>query len=95
MNTLTYKGLTAQIEFSGDDEVFFGRIIGIDDIVTFHSDTVEGLKSEMEKMVDFYLETKGKKGKTPKKMPIEPPFKTLKIKNIGVASEGEREKKVA
>ena len=66
-NTLTYKGFTAKVEFSADDEVFFGRILDIDDIVTFHADTVEELKAEMAGMVDFYIETCEKKGKACKK----------------------------
>ncbi len=66
-NTLTYKGFTAKVEFSADDEVFFGRILDIDDIVTFHADTVEELKAEMAGVVDFYIETCRKKGKEFKK----------------------------
>ncbi len=66
-NTLNYKGFTAKVEFSADDEVFFGRVIGIDEIVTFHADTVEELKISMKQMVDFYLETCRKKGTKPKK----------------------------
>ncbi len=69
-NTLTYKGFTAKVEFSADDEVFFGRILGIDDIVTFHADTVEELKTEMAGMIDFYIETCEKKGKEIKKTPL-------------------------
>jgi len=68
-NTLTYKGFTAKVEFSADDEVFFGRVLDIDDIVTFHADTVEELKAEMSGMIDFYIETCEKKGKVIKKIP--------------------------
>ncbi len=66
-NTLSYKGFSARIEFSADDNVFFGRIIGIDDIVTFHAETVGELNSEMKETVDFYLEVCKKKGKPVKK----------------------------
>lgn len=66
-NTLSYKGLTAKIEFSADDNVFVGRVLGIDEIVVFHGSTVEELKSEMREMIDFYLETCEKKGKKPEK----------------------------
>jgi len=66
-NTLTYKGFTARVEFSADDEVFFGRVLGIDDIVTFHADTVGELKASMAGMIDFYIETRAKKGKKIKK----------------------------
>lgn len=66
-NTLTYKGLTAKIEFSADDNVFFGRVLGIPEIVSFHAENVEDLKKEMAGMIDFYLESCEKKGRKPKK----------------------------
>jgi len=79
-NTLTYKGFTARVEFSADDEVFFGRVLGIDDVVTFHADTVGELKTSMADMIDFYIETCEKKGKKikknyPDKLPEPPKIK--------------------
>ncbi len=67
-NTLNYRGFTAKVEFSADDNVFFGRLLGIDAIVTFHAETVEELKSSMKESVDFYIEVCEKKGKKPKKI---------------------------
>ncbi|MGI8787868.1 MAG: type II toxin-antitoxin system HicB family antitoxin [Pyrinomonadaceae bacterium] len=66
-NTLTYKGFTAKIEFSADDNVFFGRLLGMKDIVGFHGETVEELKEAMCQSVDFYIETCEKEGKKTKK----------------------------
>jgi predicted HicB family RNase H-like nuclease len=66
-NTLTYKGFTAKVEFSADDNVFFGRLLGMTDIVTFHGETVEELKDSMRETVDFYVETCEKEGKKSKK----------------------------
>ena len=66
-NTLSYKGFTAKIEFSADDNVFFGRVLGIPEIVTFHAENVADLKNEMAGMIDFYLESCKKEGKNPKK----------------------------
>ena len=66
-NTITYKGFTAKIEFSADDNVFVGRVIGIDDIVVFDGATVEELKRSMMDSVDFYIEVCEKKGKPAKK----------------------------
>lgn len=66
-NTLSYKGFTARIEFSADDNVFFGRVLGVDEIVGFHGETVKELKSSMKETVDFYLEVCEKKGKPVKK----------------------------
>ena len=66
-NTLNYKGLTARVEFSADDNLFVGRLIGTDEIVVFQGSCVEELKNSMREMVELYLETCEKKGKTPQK----------------------------
>ena len=52
-NILSHKGYTAQIEFSADDNIFFGRVLGIRDVVTFHADTVADLMTEMRGTIDF------------------------------------------
>lgn len=64
-NTITYKGFTARVEYSADDSVFVGRVIGVEDIIAFDGSTVDELKKEMGKMIEFHLEvckTKGIKG---------------------------------
>ncbi len=66
-NTLTYKGFTAKIEFSAEDNLFVGRLIGIDDIVMFDAETVEGLNSAFQEAVDFHIEVCEKTGKKVKK----------------------------
>src|SRR5574337_1880805 len=43
-NTMTHKGLTARVEFSAEDGLFVGRLIGVEDAVGFHADTVDGLR---------------------------------------------------
>ena len=62
-----YKGYTARIEYDDDDEIFFGRIAGIRDGVSFHSETVAGLKSAFREAVDDYIDTCAKIGKSPHK----------------------------
>ncbi len=67
MNVLKYKGYTARIEFDGDDEIFFGRLAGINDIIGFHADTVADLKSAFEEAVEDYIETCAAVDKRPEK----------------------------
>ena len=67
MNTLTYKGYTAKIEFDPDDDILFGNIIGIRDTVGFHGETVNELKKAFREAVDFYLESCKKAGREPNK----------------------------
>ena len=67
MNTMSYKGQIARIEFSEADGLFLGRLLGINDVVGFHADNVPGLHAAFEEAVDDYLETCIKGGKPPQK----------------------------
>ncbi|MCE2935452.1 MAG: type II toxin-antitoxin system HicB family antitoxin [Cyclobacteriaceae bacterium] len=66
-NALQYKGYSAIVEFSAEDDAFFGRILGIRDVVTFEADNVTKLKKSFKEAVDDYLETCAKMGKEPDK----------------------------
>jgi predicted HicB family RNase H-like nuclease len=55
-NVLKYKEFLGSVQFSAEDEVFFGRIEGIDDFVTFEGTTVESLKNAFQESVEDYLE---------------------------------------
>lgn len=66
-NFLEYKGFKAKIEFLADDNVFFGHLIGIDDVVSFHAEMVEQLKVSFRESVDFHIEVCEKIGKKTKK----------------------------
>jgi predicted HicB family RNase H-like nuclease len=57
MNILTYNGYSARIDFDDEDEIFVGRIAGIDDVVGFHAETVDDLKAAFRDAVDDYLAT--------------------------------------
>lgn len=62
-----HKGYFARIEYDAEDEIFFGRLAGISDGVTFHAYTVANLKSAFQDAVDDYIETCAKLGKSPQK----------------------------
>lgn len=64
---MTYKGYSARIEYDDEDEIFFGRLAGIRDGVSFHADTVAELKAAFHEAVDDYIETCAKIGKSPQK----------------------------
>lgn len=67
MNVMTYRGYSSRVEFDAEDELFVGHIAGINDIIGFHADTVEGLKSAFREAVDDYLATCAAAGKSPDK----------------------------
>jgi predicted HicB family RNase H-like nuclease len=67
-NILTYRNYSAAVEFDAEDALFFGRIAGIADGVSFHADTVPELVSAFHEAVDDYLETCAKLGKLPERL---------------------------
>ena len=66
-NAMKYKGYWARIEFDAQDRIFFGRLAGIQDIVTFHGETVNELETAFHEAVDHYLDTCTKLGDEPNK----------------------------
>ncbi|WP_439556264.1 type II toxin-antitoxin system HicB family antitoxin [Dyadobacter sp.] len=67
INSLFCDGYTASIYYSPADEVFFGKLIGVNDLVTFEGTSVEALKQGMQEAVDDYIETCRLLGKSPEK----------------------------
>jgi len=66
-NILAYKGFSARVEFDARDNIFFGRILGIEDLVTFHGESVSELRDAFKEAVTDYLETCKAIGKKPQK----------------------------
>jgi predicted HicB family RNase H-like nuclease len=67
MNTLEYKDFVGSVNFSEDDDVFFGKIEGINALVTFEGQTVQELKRAFHDAVSDYLELCKAKGIRPQK----------------------------
>lgn len=65
---LQYKGYFASVQFSAEDEVFFGKLLGINDLVSFEGTTVKELKDAFKEAVEDYLETCKELEKDPEKM---------------------------
>ncbi len=55
MNTLKYKGFIGSVAFSEADNVFFGKVEGINGLVNFEGDSVEELTNAFHEAVDDYL----------------------------------------
>lgn len=64
---LEYKGYYAEVHFNSEDEVFYGKIIGINDLVSFEGTSVKQLKKEFQEAVEDYLVTCKELGKEPEK----------------------------
>lgn len=64
-NIMTYKGYAGTVEYSEPDEILFGRIAGIDDIVSYEGESVSELRESFQEAVDDYLEHCEAVGKAP------------------------------
>lgn len=64
---MSYKNYPARIEYSDEDECFVGRVVGIQDIITFHGESVGEVREAFEASVDFYLDTCAERGEEPNK----------------------------
>ena len=66
-NTISYKGYYGSVEFSDEDNVFFGKIIGINDRITYEGEDAKSLRRDFEDAVDEYIELCSQMGKEPEK----------------------------
>ncbi len=55
MNTMTYKGYLGSVSYSEKDNVFFGKIEGINGLVNFEGESVQELQNAFHEAVDDYL----------------------------------------
>ena len=62
-----YKGYFGSVEYSDEDECFFGQIIDIPDLVLFEGDSISALKKSFHEMVDDYIIQCEKLGKISQK----------------------------
>lgn len=66
-NILEYKGYYTKIQFSKDDNVLYGKIEDITDLVNFESESACEIEQEFHMAVDDYLEFCNNVGKEPSK----------------------------
>ncbi len=66
-DVLIYKDFVGSVHFSTDDGVFFGKIEGVNDLVTFEASSVDELARAFHEAVDDYLTLCKKAGKKPRK----------------------------
>ncbi len=52
---MTYKGFTASVEVDVEAGILFGKVIDINDVITFKAKTVDEARQEFQNSVDDYL----------------------------------------
>ena len=64
---IEYKGYTGVFEFDPSIEAFHGRVVGLQDVVTFQGQSLDELRWEMAESVEDYLEFCAEVGKEPER----------------------------
>ena len=64
-NVLKHKDFIGSVQFSSEDDVFYGKITGIDDLVSFEGESVQELRSAFIQAVEDYIKLSRSLGKDP------------------------------
>jgi predicted HicB family RNase H-like nuclease len=86
MKYLNYKGYTGTIEYSKEDEVLFGKVLGIQALISFEGKTGRELENDFKEAIEDYLAICNENGVVPEK-----PFKG----NFNVRISAELHRKAA
>jgi len=87
-NYLRYKEYMGSVEFSEEDGVFYGKVVGIKALISFEGDSVSSITQDFHTAVDEYLDFCAENGIEPEK-----PFKGSF--NVRIGSELHRKVAVA
>ena len=55
-NLFKYGEFLGTVQYSAEDEIFFGKVLGIDDLVTFEGSSVRELKRAFKESVNDYVD---------------------------------------
>ena len=64
-NTIQYKGYVGSVEFSEEDGLFYGKVMGIRSLISYEGETARELVDDFHAAVDDYLETCREEGRKP------------------------------
>lgn len=62
-NTIQYKGYVGSVEFSEEDGIFFGKVMGIRSLISYEGESAKELLNDFHDAVDTYLEHCKEEGK--------------------------------
>ncbi|KRN44370.1 type II toxin-antitoxin system HicB family antitoxin [Limosilactobacillus ingluviei] len=52
---LEYKGYYGTVEFSLEDQVLYGKVIGINGLLSYEGETIKELEADFRDVIDEYL----------------------------------------
>ena len=66
MGKLRYKGYSGSVEYSQEDNVLYGRVLGLrGSLISYEGSSIEEIKRDFEAAVDNYLESCKARGVEP------------------------------
>ena len=66
-NLLEYKGYYGSVEYSREDALLYGKVLGINSLISYEGESVAELQQDFEGAVDDYLEMCAENGTEPEK----------------------------
>ena len=67
---IKYKGFIGTVHFASEDRVFYGKVEGVKDLITFEGSTVNDLEEGFRYMVDEHIKDCNRKN-----IPLEKSYK--------------------
>ena len=55
INSMSYKGYTTNMVFDAEDKIIIGRVQDIDDIISFHGESIAEFESNFHAAIEDYL----------------------------------------
>lgn len=53
---IKYKGYTGSVEFSSDDNLYYGKVQGIKSLISYEGKTIDLLIEDFQKAINLYEE---------------------------------------
>ena len=66
-NTIEYKGYFGTVEYSSEDNQLFGKVVGVNSLVSYEGASISALKEDFRGAIDDYLNLCAEKGIEPEK----------------------------
>jgi predicted HicB family RNase H-like nuclease len=64
---LHYKGYDGTVEFSAADQVLYGKVPGIKDLISYEGESIAEITEDFQNAIDEYLDSCLVRNKTPNK----------------------------
>lgn len=64
-NLLEYRGYYESVEYSSEDALLYGKVLGINSLISYEGESVAELQRDFERAVDDYLKVCAENGTEP------------------------------